>query len=175
MNAWVVRRLDAPDVIERATEFVAVFAEVYREPPYNEGEEQFAGFARHLPGQAERPGFAMVIAEAPAGELIGFAFGTTFPPDQWWPGAGDEPEQLRGHARFGIMELLVRPQWRGRKIGSALMDLLLADRPESYGALATNPQALATAIYRAWGWTSAGWFHPPHADPMEILVKPLHA
>ena len=73
------------------------------------------------------------------------------------------------------MELAVRPQWRGLRIGSALMALLLADRTERYGTLCTNPQALAATIYKAWGWTAAGTFHPPRADPMDIMVKPLAA
>jgi GNAT superfamily N-acetyltransferase len=166
---WSVRRVDGVEVVGRAAEFETVYAEVYREPPYHEGAEQVAGFRRQLPNQCQQPGFCMVVAEA--AELIGFAFGHSLPPGSWWPHAGDEPAQIRGQARFAVMELVVRAPWRGRRIASALMGTLLADRTEPYGTLCTNPRAVATTIYRSWGWSPAGTIHPPQVDPMEILIK----
>jgi GNAT superfamily N-acetyltransferase len=175
VTEWSVRRLDGKSTIDRTAEFKDVYSEVYREPPYEEGEEQAADFAFHLPEQCEQLGFSMVIAEATDRSLIGFAYGLTFASERWWRHASDEPEVTKGHPKFGIMEFVIRSPWRGRRIGTALMSLLLSDRDERYGTLCVNPRAAAAAIYSAWGWQPVGSTNPPHVGPMEVLVKPLAA
>jgi hypothetical protein len=81
---WTVRRPDHTEVIARIAEFESIYAEVYREPPYEEDDEQAADFAQHLADHREQPGFSMVVAEIADGSLVGFAYGLAFPPERWW-------------------------------------------------------------------------------------------
>ena len=160
--------------MDRAAEIGLIYAEAYRDPPYNEGEQETAAFLKHLPKQHEHPGFAFVVAEAPDGQLTGFAFGFTFEPGVWWKPATDEPDILRGRPKFAVMELAVRHAWRGRGVARSLMTELLSDRTEPYATLSANPRAVARAIYRSWGWRPAGTVNPPEVGPMDILIKTLN-
>lgn len=173
MNGVSVRHVDPGEVTRRAADLVALYAEVYREPPYEEGPEMAADFAQHLAHQREQPGFSMVVAEVADGSLVGFAYGLTFPPDRWWRHAGSEPESIKNRPKFAIMEFAVRPPWRGNRIGSALMAALLSDRAEPVGTLCANPAATANKIYQSWGWRHVATSHPPAIGPMEVLVKEL--
>lgn len=173
MSGAAVRHVDLGEIADRAAELEALYGEVYQEPPYEEGPEMAAEFAQHLAEQRMQPGFSMAIAEAADGSLVGFAYGLTFPPDRWWRHAGIEPEFTKNQPKFAIMEFAVRPAWRGKRIGSALMAALLADRKEPIGTLCANPIATANKIYRSWGWQFVASSHPPAIGPMDVLVKKL--
>lgn len=168
-----IRRLAADEVTGRMAELESVYAEVYAEPPYEEGPEMAADFSARLDKERRQPGFAMVLAESTDGSLVGFAYGLTFGPDQWWRFAGDEPPETRGRPKFAVMELAVRSAWRGRRIGSALMSTLLADRPEPYATLCANPLAKARAIYESWGWIQVAISNTRHFGPLAVLIHPL--
>lgn len=168
-----MRRWGAVDIAARAGELGLIYAEAYRDPPYHEGERETAAFVEHLPKQPEHPGFAMVVAEDPDGQAVGFVFGFTFEPGAWWRPDADEPEVVRGVPRFAVMELAVRPAFHGRGIATAMMADLLADRPEPYATLCANPDAVARQIYARWGWQPAGTVHPPEVGPMDVLLKRL--
>jgi GNAT superfamily N-acetyltransferase len=173
MKGVAVRHVDLGEVADRTADLEALYAEVYREPPYEEGPEMAADFVQQLAHQREQPGFSMVVAEAGDGSLVGFAYGLTFPPDRWWRHAGNEPESTKNHPKFAIMEFAVRPPWRGNRIGSALMAALLSNRAEPVGTLCANPAAVANKIYRSWGWRQVATSHQPAIGPMEVLVKVL--
>jgi GNAT superfamily N-acetyltransferase len=169
-----VRRLAADEVAARAAELGLIYAEAYRDPPYNEDEQGIAEFVEHLPRQPRHPGFAMAVQEAPDGHLIAFAFGFTFEPGVWWRQATGEPELLQGVSKFAVMELAVRPAWHRRGIATALMTDLLSGRPEPYATLCANPRAQARAIYSGWAWQPAGTAIRP-GGPSDILIKRIDA
>jgi hypothetical protein len=169
-----VRRLGPAEIGDRAAEIGLLYAEAYRDPPYNEGDREAAAFLKHLPSQHEHPGFCFVATESPDGGLTGFVFGYTFPPGRWWRPASEEPGHVRDLAKFAVMELVVRHTWRERGLAKALMAELLSDRVEPYATLCANPQSVARAIYRSWGWQPAGTLNPPEVGPMDILIKGLN-
>ena len=173
MSGVAVRHVGLGEVADRAAELEAVYAEVYREPPYEEGPEMAAEFVQRLADQRMQQGFSMAIADAADGSLVGFAYGLTFPPDRWWRHAGSEPDLTKNQSKFAIMEFAVRPRWRGKRIGSALMEAILADRKEPVATLCANPIAAANKIYRSWGWQFVATSHPPAIGPMDVLVKEL--
>jgi GNAT superfamily N-acetyltransferase len=80
---------------------------------------------------------------------------------------------MRGRARFAVLEFIVRPPYRGRRLGSSLMRALLVDRPEPVATLCSNPLSVARQIYAAWGRTRVGISNPPRIGPMDVLVKEL--
>jgi hypothetical protein len=170
-----IRSLDPVEVISRHRELVDIYREVYREPPYEEGDDEAEIFAGQLREHVHRPGFTLVAAETSNDTLCGFAYGLTFPADRWWRNAGEEPTQTRGLAKFAVIELAVLPRDRGQHVGSALMSVLLAGRPEPYATLCTNPKALARTIYRTWGWQQVGVIQPEHLAPMDVLILPSPA
>jgi len=173
VTAFSIRPLSTQEVADRTGELRAIYAQVYREPPYNEGEQHADDFARHLVDQSDEVGFRLVTAEASGGSLVGFSYGLTFPANRWWRNADDEPQLIRGHPKFAIIELAVISPWRRHGIGTALMSRLLADRPEPFGTLCTNPASSARAIYDAWGWQQVGTTRQPNIGHMDVLVKAL--
>jgi ribosomal protein S18 acetylase RimI-like enzyme len=92
-------------------------------------------------------------------ELVGFVYGYTGAPGQWWydrvAGALDGEARRRwldpGH--FEFTELAVRPDAQDRGVGSRLHDRVLEDLPHEralLSALADN--ARVVAFYRHRGW-----------------------
>ncbi len=71
------------------------------------------------------------------------------------------------------MEWMVRPASRRAGIGRVLLDRLLADRPEPWAVLASNPAAAARRIYERWGWKPVGATEPDSMPPMDLLALPL--
>jgi ribosomal protein S18 acetylase RimI-like enzyme len=92
-------------------------------------------------------------------ELVGFVYGYTGAPGQWWydrvAGALDREARRRwldpGH--FEFTELAVRPDFQGRGVGSRLHDRVLeglAHERALLSALADN--ASVVAFYHRRGW-----------------------
>ncbi|WP_410812571.1 GNAT family N-acetyltransferase [Micromonospora sp. 067-2] len=152
---------------------VDLYAVVYAEEPYREGPEQVARFRDGLLDETARPGYTLVAAEDANG-LVGAAYGWTMPAGRWWSRAGTgPPADVRNADKFAIMEWLVHPDQRGLHVGAELMSRLLADRPEPYATLASNPRSAARAIYRRAGWQQVGTSAMPDGTPMHLLLLPL--
>lgn len=146
---------------------------VYAEPPYCEGPERVAEFREGLPGEAARSGFTLVTAEDD-GLLVGAAYGWTMPAGIWWSRAEqDPPPALVDVDKLAVMEWIVRLGHRGRGVGAELMRRLLADRPEPYATLASNPESEARGTYERAGWTQVGTSKLPWGPPMDLLVLDL--
>jgi len=152
--------------------FVDLYREVYAEPPYLEGDEHVADYVERFADESSRPGFALVVAEIGT-ELVGYAYGHSFGPDEWWPDADHEPVETKGLTKFGICELAVRKPHRGKGIGTMLMKSLLDGRPEELATLCSNPATSARQIYQRWGWQQAARAYPATIPPMDILIIPL--
>ena len=73
------------------------------------------------------------------------------------------------------MEWMVRRPHRHLGIGRTLLDLVLADRPEPYAILASNPDAPARHIYEQHlGWQYSGITEDGFMPPMDILTLRLN-
>jgi GNAT superfamily N-acetyltransferase len=137
-----------------AGELIALHAEVYRGPPYNDDE---AGFAGRFRVQSRQPGF--IVGEAwHGGYLVGYAFGMPLrPATSWWrhlttPLPEDITAETAGRT-FALVDLVVRAAWRRQGIARDLHDLLLGGRPEERATLAVLPAATAAqGAFRSWGW-----------------------
>ncbi|WP_405087600.1 GNAT family N-acetyltransferase [Microbispora sp. NBC_01389] len=154
-------------------EFRDVYYRVYREPPYCEGAAVADEFAERLAGHAALPGFS-VTTVLDDGVLTGFAYGVRLEEGRWHPrAAAPAPQGLRWPL-FYVYELAVVPELRGRGHGRELLDLLLADRTESFAVLAASNQAPARELYRRWGWAKVGELTEPPKG-VDLLALPLRS
>lgn len=153
----VVAPLPGEDVIQ-------VYEEVFRAPPYEEGEDVVAEFARRLAHHRRRPGFACLIARDNH-RTVGFGYGfrwfTGEPPSPWYgelvASLGEQvvDEHVRG--AFEVRELAVRARWRGQGVGTVLLDGLLTAAACSRAWLVVHGGATqARAFYARRGWHEIG-------------------
>lgn len=167
-----IRHLSTADLDSYLPKFIDLYREVYAEPPYLETEEHVTAYVERFADESSQPGFSLVTAQIDA-ELIGYAYGHSFGPDEWWPDTDDEPTEAKGQTKFVICELAVRRQHRGKGIGTALMKTLLDGRNEDLATLCSNPAAPARRIYQRWGWRPVARAYPANIPPMDILLLPL--
>lgn len=167
-----IHRLGSADLQRYRPHFVDLYREVYAEPPYLETEEHVAAYMQRFAEESFRPGFSLVIAEIGT-EVVGYAYGHSFPADEWWPEADYQPIQTKGRAKFAVIELAVRKPHRGKGIGTQLMKTLLDGRPEELATLCSNPAATARQMYQRWGWQPVAIAHPTGIPPMDVLVLRL--
>jgi ribosomal protein S18 acetylase RimI-like enzyme len=103
-------------------------------------------------------GFKGVAAVTSQREVVGFTYGYTDSPGQWWHeyiarviGVAEADRQLTGS--FCLTELAVLPQWRRQGLGRRLIHAILADLPHNHAVLSTQcDNATAIALYQSLGW-----------------------
>lgn len=158
-----------------STELEDLYAEVYAEPPYEEGPEHVAQFQRWFRDHLQQPGFQ--LARVVDGDrLVGAVYGHTMPAGEWMqPQADEPPAHLLGVPKLTIGEWMVRRPYRGQGVGRRLLTMLLDGRPEPYAILASNPAAPARQIYARMGWQQVGTIRPKLIPPMDVLVLPMPA
>ena len=98
------------------------------------------------------------------GKLVGFGFGARSLPGNWWH------DRVAAHVGIDhpalqdvwtLVDLAVAPEYRGRGVGSALMEALLAAQPCPRALLSTEvDNAGARRLYERHGWT---YLHPGFA------------
>jgi GNAT superfamily N-acetyltransferase len=169
-------RHDGSDVDGWLDEIAGLYEVVYAEPPYN-GGPLFSRmrFLERTNEQKTAPGFTLVTARA-GDDLVGFSFGFTFGAGRWWGGTirPQPAAEVLAPEKFAVIELVVAKPWRGRGLSSALMTMVLSDRPERYATLLSEPEAPARRIYEHWGWRHATDVRPADDAPwMNALVLPL--
>jgi GNAT superfamily N-acetyltransferase len=152
---------------------VDLYAAVYAAPPYHEGPDDVARYAKTLPGELEQPGFTLVTAHD-GDRLVGVAYGWTMAAGRWWRNTLEAPPMFAAQEKFAVMEWQVHADYRGLRIGSRLMALLLYDRPEGWATLASNPASTARQMYARAGWRQVGTSTPPHLPKMDLLALELH-
>lgn len=171
---------DSAEAAQALNEFLPVYAEVYAEPPYNEGPDDVASFAANdWPRRYTAPGFRLVLARH-AGNAIGFAFGHNLPDNtHWWTGMLDtiDPEITREWPgrTFAIIELAVRHQWRRRGIARQLHDRVVANSNAERATLLVRPEPEASPArhaYGRWGFQRLGHIRPfPGAPIYEAMLR----
>lgn len=136
-------------------------------------------FLHRLAGDVRHPGFAMLVAEAPA--LVGFASGFPVRRDgSWWSGfrgvLPQEVGQFTASGRvFAITGMVVHPSERNRGVAGRLQERLFTDRRASLGAtLVDRANRAACTGFRSWGWRDIGVvYRPPGPTVLRALVLPL--
>lgn len=131
----------------------AVFGDAHRD------EWLESVWSRH----SDREGFRCRVAVNADGTVLGFGYGYTGQPGQWWsdqatgalePDVADE--WVGGH--FELVELGVLPAGRGRGLGTRLHDDLLDGLPHERALLSTsdNDTDPGRRLYAKRGWQELG-------------------
>ena len=112
-----------------------------------------------VPRHAGRDGFEFLGAFGPGGRLVGFVYGYTGAPGQWWydrvAAALDPSSRAEWLERphFELTELAVDPAYQDGGIGSRLHDTLLERLPHEralLSALADNGRVIRFYEHRGW-------------------------
>ena len=136
---------------------VDVWASAHELPRVSPTREEFG--RTRLSRHSDRADFQFLGAFDAGGQLVGFVYGYTGAPGQWWYDrvaralSRDARQEWLEPGHFEFTELAVRPDFQGRGVGSRLHDRILADAPHEralLSALADN--AAVVAFYRRRGW-----------------------
>lgn len=144
---------------ELSAAIVRVYAAAFSQPPYLRGEPEALTFADVFSRQCSRAGFRCIVArEGPDGALVGFAYGFTSQPGQWWHDqvtlhlSDDQRERWLSDA-FELTELAVLPSRQGQGIGGQLHDRVLLGLPHRTAVLSTmQVETPAMVLYRKRRW-----------------------
>jgi ribosomal protein S18 acetylase RimI-like enzyme len=156
---------------------------VFSQPPFRWTDDESEYHRQSLAGLITNPTFSLVTAEA-AGELVGFAYGVALAGDTpWWSRMTEPlPDKLIAEwdgRTFAVIDLGVRQDYRKRGIGRALLDTLLANRPEERATLTVQPVATDTkTFYDHLGWQRLGTTKAPAGavSPFfDVYLLPLQA
>lgn len=167
-----VLRLDAGWMRDHLREALAIYGEAMHYPA-SIVEARYGHAAAHT----IRMGFQAVGAFDSDDELIGFGYGYTTRPGQWWY---DQVYACIGRARsrqwlrdsFELCEFHVRPGHQGQGIGRDLLRTLLAQVAHPTVVLSTpDSDTRAFRLYRSAGFVDLlrGHYFPGDARPFAIL------
>lgn len=154
-----------------------LYAEAFFPPPHNQGPVQLDRMAQSWPKRLQRAGFRLVVAEhrgTPIGCIYGHQVSAT-----WWDGALEAiPDEITTEFEgrtLGVIDMMVRAEWRRCGVASALHSHLLVDRTEERATLLVDPiNEPALAAYAKWGYAHVGRIQPfPDMPKFHALVKPL--
>lgn len=152
-----------------------LYAEIYAEPPYDEGPTDVADFTSSWSQRIGQRNFRLVVARR-AAEPIGFAFGYQLSTrTAWWDGAltplpGEITAEYPGRT-FAIIEIAVRQPYRQHGVGRLLHTHLTAGLSEERITLAVRPEAPAPQhAYRSWGYQPVGQVRPFPGGPIYDLM-----
>ncbi|MEU6215454.1 GNAT family N-acetyltransferase [Streptomyces sp. NPDC047023] len=138
-------------------------------------------FLERLDRHATEAGWAVVIAEAPDGVAVGYAYANTVGPgDRWWKRmTAPVPPRFTSRDTAAVKEIGVVPTWRGVGVSRQMHDALLAGRPERYATLMVNPAAGDGKVmrpYEGWGYEEIGAQQPsPDAPWLVAMGRPVRA
>lgn len=138
-----------------------VYDEVFSSPPFFWRDDESELHRGRLLSLLDDPSFGLATAVGPDG-LVGFAYGFTVPVDtQRWArlrdGVDDDLAREWLGRTFLLFDYAVLREFRGRGIGRALHNLLLASRAEERATLTVQPTAVDTKrLYERWGWRMVG-------------------
>lgn len=167
IEPWSGSQLEA-----RMDEAMRIYAIAMGYPSYAAGQRSVSA-RRHT----ENDGFACRAALAPDGSLVGFGYGYTTKPGQWWH---DLVRRAVSRAAaqdwlvqaFELSELHVLPDWQGARIGRRVLTSL-AEGIDHRSMLLSTPDADTRAfrLYRALGFVdlARNYLFPGDARPFAVL------
>lgn len=165
-----VMRWDRGQFVARVREAMVIYADAMGYPA-----SVVDGRVGHATAHADRPEFRAVSA-LDGDELIGFGYGYTTAPGQWWhdqvrAAIGElATTWLRGGLE--LCELHVTPARQGAGLGRAILLQLLADAPQPAVLLSTpEGDTRAWRLYRSLGFADLARHHlfPGDARPFAVL------
>ena len=115
--------------------------------------------ADRVPRHAGREGFRFLGAFEPGGRLVGFVYGYTGAPGQWWYDRVAAALDKKAAAlwldppHFELTELAVAPAYQRLGVGTRLHDEVLEGLPHKralLSALAANTRVIAFYEHRGW-------------------------
>jgi ribosomal protein S18 acetylase RimI-like enzyme len=156
---YTLVELDAEGFLNVRGQIVGVYQTAFGEPPYFRTAADAYNFSESIPRHVNRRGFRAVAAlHNPTGLVIGFAYGYISLPGQWWydvvsRALSPEVVEVWIHGSYELVELAVRPEHQGHRLGSALHDELLAQATQPRAVLSTmQTDTVALKLYRRRGW-----------------------
>ena len=164
----------SPAEIEVArAEILALFAAAFEMP-----RDEAILFVNAIPVHARRRAFRFVAArDEMTGRLLGFVYGYTSEPGQWYH---DTVRAALGPAlaaqwladTFEFTEFAVLPEAQRRGIGGRLHDTILAGLPHRTALLSTyQGETAALRLYRRRGWqTLLGDYVFPGGERVYVLM-----
>lgn len=144
------------DVVKRLDEVLEVYAEAMDYSP-----ELAATRRGFLYAHTHRAGFRAVATLAADDRLLGFGYGYTSGRGQWWHEqvrAGLTPQEYRQWLTdtFEVVELHIRPEAQGRRLGERQLIALLEGTTEAKVVLSTpeypHEGSRAWRLYRRMGF-----------------------
>ena len=136
------------DLIRRLNDVISVYGQAMGYPP-----DLLEARRGYIAGHVRRPGFRAVATLDPSGVLLGFGYGYTSGPGQWWH---DQVRSALPRAArktwladcFEVVELHVHPAAQGHGLGAAQLRALLATAVGKTTLLSTPEADERTS--RAW-------------------------
>lgn len=166
-----IERWGARELLRNLDEAMSIYAAAMSYPKQT-GKAHASFTATHT----SRPGFRATAALS-GDLLVGFGYGYTTLPGQWWHdqvryavSAATAAEWLTDC--FELCELHVRPGWQGAGTGRQLLTLLVEDLPEQRVVLSTpEGESRAWRLYRSLGFTDIlrHHFFPGDSRPFAVL------
>jgi GNAT superfamily N-acetyltransferase len=172
-----LRRHGPAEALAMLDTLADIYTQAYTGDPYAAEPAVYGrqAFTERTTRHTEEPGFALVTGHL-NGQIVGFAYGLPDEPGQWLPGESDPPPppQIVNSPRFFVVELIVHGPYQGRGYAHRMMNGLLAERPEPYAALTTQPGGFAATMYLRWGWRKLCTLAYAHAPvTFDVMIKDL--
>lgn len=157
-DGYTIARPGPPELLgDLVGEVVDVWASAHGLPTASATRREFGG--ERLPRHVARAGFRFVGAFASDRRLVGFVYGYTGAPGQWWYDKvaaaldADAAAEWLDPPHFEFTELAVAPAYQSRGVGTRLHDEVLDGLPHEralLSALADNTRVIAFYEHRGW-------------------------
>ncbi|MFE1556118.1 GNAT family N-acetyltransferase [Streptomyces sp. NPDC058734] len=135
-------------------------------------------FLERLDRHGTEPGWTAVLAHAPDGAPVGYAYANSIAPgDRWWKRLNiPAPRTFTNRDALAVKEIGLIPAWRGIGLSRQIHDALLAGRAEPHTTLMVNPAAgdgKVMRLYQGWGYKEIGVVQPSPESPWLVCMGRL--
>ena len=166
------------EIATRLGEFHEVYRRAFAGAPHFETDADAERFVESLRRHSQREGFRCYVARD-AERVVGFGYGYTSRPGQWWHdliAGSDQGDMGWLDGAFELVTLAVDPSVQGQGIGGRLHDVLLNGLPHHAAALSVrSAEAPALHLYSGRGWKKiiAPFYYPGGNEPFIIMRHDL--